>query len=207
MPDYTTDPTEADLKTWLLGTGLVEDFAQGPAAALDYAGAMATAVNEWKLATGYRAGFVAGSSDTSLEYYPREIRNRVLYLQTGLVSLTSLLIGESAATEGRDFILGPSGAGVMGQPFKRVEFLGYLPCGADVIRVTGKIGYATEYPVNVWKAIVTRAAEKLSPQLGLQISGGIGGLRADDVALRFNGAGSLINDSQTWRTLVRQYKF
>ncbi|HEY0073417.1 MAG TPA: hypothetical protein VGB77_04885 [Abditibacteriaceae bacterium] len=165
MNDYQNQPAIADLQ------GLLESSNCFDAAwNLDLQGALDSAIPQWKQDTEYNPFLSTGQTITRT--FPAPRNSRVLFLQTGLIELTTLSVRAYPGAElqeltlGVDFVLEPVGASDEDRPFTRVRFLRSV--SGEVV-IEGVFGYALQYPPNAFRAVVRRAALDLAPEIALRL--------------------------------------
>lgn len=164
-------PGTAEFEVFLYGSGL---FAANPTAlqkALDLQAALNSGVERFEEKVKYWP-FISTGSDTTRTY--NAPRGRILDLNGGLVSLTSLVTDVTYAnsagltrTNLQHFGLEPSDAPSNGLPYTRIEMYvrpGYYPAS---IQVTGKFGYCldADLPSSARRGVMALAADELMPQI------------------------------------------
>jgi hypothetical protein len=186
MP-YTTYPTGQDM------TRFFETLPVTVSDDLDADALIADAVAEWETRTGWYPYLSTGQAQTRLFDPPRE--GRVLSLEGGLLSLSSLAIGvipdqtgsyqDGVGTAGTvlvnnlNFYLAPRNAAVRGQAFTEVEFLSRVRGVPQSVGVTGVWGRVPEVPDDVWRVILGYGAFLAVPEMGLSATNGL--VKVDDV--------------------------
>jgi hypothetical protein len=195
MP-HAAYPTAADLQAFLRG------LSTPLPAGLDLAALeekVADAVAEWEERTGWRP-YLAPSAPVTLLYDPPSPTagaafatgwrgGRILELKTGLLSLTSLTVTDTAYTLGQDFWLRPNNAAPRGLPYTEIEFLGPVFGLPQSVAVGGVFGCVAQLPDTTWRRIIERAASLSVPELSVAISGGVAQVRTENTLVQFAGSG------------------
>ncbi len=204
-PEKTAYPDGVSLQKFLgnLGLDLPPD--------LDLDVKVEDASAEWESRTGWGPYLSTGQVTTRLFDPPRQ--GRSLYLQGGLLSLTSLAVGvvpgpdgsyaDSGASAGTlltpnlNFYLRPQNAAVRGLAVTEVEFLSRLGGVPQSVAVAGVWGRSLLVPGDVWQAVLQKAALDCLPELGISLTGGL--VKIEDVQyLTGSGGSPLLNAAGQW---------
>lgn len=188
-------PVAGDVWEFLIGAGLMASSGLSEAERfLDLDGAAAWARDRFEERTG-RLPFLGDTDDVTLYFDPPgpDSRqgmgygtsylggSRILQLDCGLISLTSLTVGYSIdasgtqLTEHRDFDLYPLNAAAREKPWEWIEFRVRQWGPPRSIQLVGKRGYRPDgqIPDGAWQCVVQGAAEHLGPQLQAALTEGV----------------------------------
>jgi hypothetical protein len=191
-------PTVAELKTFLLGAGLVTDATIPPDSYLDYQGAIDTATGDWEQYCGWKP-FLIDSSDVTRYYDPPN--GKVLRFGAGLSTLTSVTVNGTALTLNTDFFLKDENAVADGLPYTYLELL-YRQWGLPrSVVIIGKWGRVSTVPAAVKDAVLARSASGLLTQIGLRNSqGGLTESRLEGAITEKYGASNVLAFQNSWDT-------
>lgn len=237
MPNYTQYPAGIDLIQRLKNIGLSgvvssnDDVIAG--INMDADSIMLAAVSEFEYETDY-VPFLAGSQDTTRSYDPSGperrhsghvysvIRGGSKYLEIdgGLVSLTSVVTGITFDDTGtpqtgitrvlnRDFTIRPENAPARNRPYEWIEFFFPMYGMANSIQITGKFGFCTTLPAQVWRAILDRGVAIVLNDTTPAVNNGVIRWQEADSAeafaeMPFEKVIALID--RRWRKTIEQYK-
>lgn len=200
-------PSPANLKDFLAGAGIVASPPAGDALLLDYAGAVAEALELFEDQTGYHP-FMAAVADATRHYSPDG--SDVLDLRGGVAAaLTSLTVGYSptsagtALTVNQDYWLKPINALAEGRPANYIQFAGRQSGTERSIVIVGKFGYCANgaIPEAAYQAVLRLASVRLLPQIQSMASqGGLKRLTEGDVTYEWD----LTSFSNVWQADARR---
>lgn len=206
MP-YDSYPTATDLQTYVTDSGLTAPTN------FDFQSKVDSAVKEWEERTGWFP-FLAQKGDETFKLDQTDrgwgwgtgwgyfgggfgtwrAGTRILDLECGVLSITSMSINGVYLKEGCDYRLLPLNARRQGWPFTCIDFMGYSfawsIAGASEVTIVARCGFCTELPADAWQAILRRAFAEAVPQLSMNISGGLLERRRGDEQQRFGGPGN-----------------
>lgn len=119
--------------------------------------------------TGHRP-FLGAAPATSRTFTPPRDGDRLLRLNTGLISLTSIVYLGETLVQNTDFYLLPENASANSKPYISIRFnrsLTTVPVDTEAapLTITGVWGYGTTLPQEVWEAIRCGAAWKLAQSM------------------------------------------
>lgn len=207
MP-YPTYPLADDLQAFLGTPGL--DIPP----TLDLASKVESAIDEWEERTGWGPYLSTGQPEMRL--FDPPCHSKSLYLQSGLLSLTSLKVGVVPRADGsyapgsgtllinnRNFYAHPKNAAVRGLVATEIEFLSPVRGVPQSIAITGVWGRVLQVPGDVWQAVLQKAAALCAPELAVGISGGVYERREGDEMVRFGGSadgGPLAQQIALWES-------
>jgi hypothetical protein len=172
----STFPGDSDIESLLTGSGLTVPSGYS------FSGLGAWAQGEFQQRTG-RVPFLEDSVDVARVFDPPGGRSKLepsfylggeklLELKAGLLSCNAVAVGVTpdnpdgqAMDLARQLRLLPSNAAVEGKPYSQIEF--YFPVyGApNSIVVTGKWGYSSAVPDDVWAACLRLGAAKAAADI------------------------------------------
>lgn len=159
-------PLPADVQSWLTIAGawdVTDDLSDTLQAAID------GAVDTFQENTGWTP-FLAADTDSTRYFDAPGARQpsgrtgggKKLFLDGGLVSLTSLKIDGVLQTAGSDFFLQPYN----NETCTKVLFDAGVYCESKGIEIVGRWGYGTVIPEAVWEAVRDKAASRMLASLG-----------------------------------------
>lgn len=189
MP-YSAYPTEADLARFLQ----VPMSGTVPEAVSAFLASQVGAARA-DLEQECNRTFLAPTTAVTRYYDPPTDRARVLFMDdfatvTGIVYQPTGSNAETL-TAGVDYVLEPRNGPSEGRPYTQVRFLNrgwMLPLNSALygsLAITGRRGYATTLPDNVWLAILTRAAANLWQAYRAGITQGVLGFTEGDLKIDF----------------------
>jgi len=156
-------PTPAEVQAHLTLAGAWGDISDDLSSVIQ--GAIDATVRDFEDQTGWNPFLAAAADSTryfdapgpySNGYLGRTGGGNKLELDGGLLSVTSLTVDGVTKMEGDDFQLRSPGGG---WPNTKVLFLnGRVYSEPNGIVITGKWGFSTEIPANVWEAVRDKAA-------------------------------------------------
>lgn len=153
--DLTAYPDEEDVQLLLQSAKLwpADSDSAGQALALQQAEIAALGAKaEFERMTGWLP-FLAGPSATTRTFDATDF-NGVLDLHGGLLSSPTVTVSGSAYTVDTNFYLDPANAAGQGKAWTSLRFWGHIAPGRpNQISVTGRFGYCTSLPADVWQAI------------------------------------------------------
>lgn len=151
---------------------------------LDLAGALNKATDDLQQDSGYKPFKAARDAQGNLIETERKFTpdgptvrsytalvggSRVLFLGTGLLSLSQLTIDGTEFTQDVHFWLEPESAIEEGEPFTRIRF-DYGPrCKRQGIAITGVWGFCAELPETVYQGHLAKAALHLAPVISSRL--------------------------------------
>lgn len=136
MPLPSAIPTEEDLGAVLEGAGLITGIPEsGTEQYSALTRALGTALSRLKTETGWKP--FEGESQTRT--YTSDGTN-MLFLDSGLLDLDTLLISGDEYTPDTDFYLLPENAALDGEPYTLIEFMFDLPTTRKAISIEGTWG-------------------------------------------------------------------
>lgn len=177
-------PTTSDLTTFLTSIGVTAP------AAIDEAVILATATAEFEQRTGRRK-FEGDSAATGTRYtlpWPQG-KNVILQISdvwnspTVTINYTGVGTGLTL-TEWTDYEHLPVNHANSGLPVEAIRFVDCPNLDPGGILITGKLGYASSMPSDVFQAILSRAAALVLTQMAGQ-SGSISDQKQGDRQVRF----------------------
>lgn len=217
----TAYPVGGDVWEFLIGAGLMETSPDAAQQFLDLDGAAEWARDHFENKTGR---FV-DTEDVALYFDPPgpDTHNargsaiafmggsRTLFLDSPLISLTSLTTGYSpdaagdVLTEHVDFDLYPLNAASRNKPWEWIEFRARQWGPPRSIVLVGKRGYRPDgtIPNGVWQPLVQGAAEHLGPQLQAALTKGVIEWSEADVKEKYD-YDPLGKQLDRWRTRFEQ---
>ncbi len=185
------------------------------------------AIEEWEHTTGWHP-FLKDSQDVMRLFDPPGAPNRhaatfgafawrgggrILELDGGLLTVTSLVVGYSSQTAGtaltanQQYWLLPRNAAAIAHPYQRVEFASPQWGQSGSIAITGKWGYCAEdaIPGSVRLAILCYAAFlAIAEHAGMQ-SGGMQSIKlADGAGYQYPAEGQFAQQAKQWAAYWRQ---
>lgn len=208
--------SENNLATKLASCGVVDttgaDFMKiGLAAKLD------AALEAWEQETGWVPFVSSGATETRFYDPPGPppsrggfgIRGggRLLSLDGGLLSLTSVVVNGQEYDPANQLRLKPDNAAARRKPVTRIEFSRPVLGPAQCVAVTGVWGYSREWPEDARQAVLDWAAHLCVPELALQISRGLYQWRQGDEQERYGGSGDsgpLAAENALWERNFRE---
>lgn len=139
--------------------------------------------------------FLAPATAVTRYYDPPTDRARVLFIDD-FATVTGIVyqpVGSSAETltASTDYVLEPRNGPSESRPYTQVRFLNrswMLPLSSTLygsIAITGRRGYATSLPDNIWLAILARAAGNLWQAHRAGVTQGILGFTEGDLKIDF----------------------
>lgn len=154
----TSYPTAAEFQDYCL------TYDYGTPGDLEATRIMAAAVKEWDKIVGVRHFLV--SEDTTLEIHPQQIqadhRGWIWDLIEPLAELpTSIYSGATATSAGTLFTINRDYRFEGYAPYTQIIF---IQKPLDILKVTGKFGYCTEFDADVTDAVLTLGAARLVEQ-------------------------------------------
>lgn len=181
-------PVNSDVQARLTASGLTTTVNT---ARLDIM--IAAAVGWWERETGYLPFKAATQTRTydppgsvSGAYAATKGGGKVLRLDCGIVSLTSLSISTVTKTINSDFWLKPANANDAGKPYEWIEFLGPVYGLPDAISIVGSWGYASTIPELAWQSVLDLAAGAYAvPELAQALAGGALSAKLGDEAISY----------------------
>jgi hypothetical protein len=224
MPiDYTIAPTNQDVYNLLAQASFLKTAMAGFTGEYleSVAGAAAT---EWNKRTNYHP-FVAPELASAKRFDPpgpsRRGRyqggGRLLNLRAGLVELTSLKLqplddpsDSETLVEGEDFFLEDANAPADGKPYTQVRFARNIWGKPQSLLITGRWGYADEYPADAWEAIRQYAA--LLALTGLNIEQDVASISQPGLTKELDTVGTitpkdiLIEWPKLFRAAAKRYR-
>ena len=162
MPDYTQYPLMADVRNLLMSSAFWPTDANKQVLAEEQASIGALAVGaEWERRTGWTP-FLADAA-ASTWYWDYTDPYGELSFDGGFVSVSSVTINGTAQTLNTQYVLEPRNAGNIGRPYTHLNMrYGYstmtYPSTANAIAVTGRRGFCTTLPADVWQTLQDAAA-------------------------------------------------
>ena len=163
-------PADSDVEALVTGSGVSvpSNFI--------FTGYASAAIAEFEKLTGYEPFFADGTDRTRKFDPPGATPNarafamqrggeRVLALQSGIVSVTSLTVSGKTCVLGTDYRLRPANADAKGRPWTWIEFMVPQWGQPDDVLVTGKWGYSLQVPDDAWQAIVRLAACRVAEDI------------------------------------------
>lgn len=162
--------------------------------------AVEAAIAAWNAAVGYVDWpWLAETGDSDWTFDPA---GSMLFLRGGYVSITSVTTGISynsttGAAEGGTprvlnvgYLRNPSS----GTPIRSLRWLGGYPCGIRSIIITGRRGFTTTIPDDVWNAIRAKAASIVYGSAYNASSNGLKSINigSGDLAVTFGGSSELM---------------
>lgn len=195
-----------EVKTYLEATGLIATPPSEQESLLDFAGVAHSAEQAFLQSVRWFP-FVSEGTTQTRQFDPPS--GRLLDLQGGLLSLTSVTVSGMTLTPNVDVFLSPQNAGYAGLPYSGLEFY-RNPCGRKrSISVTGVWGRVTSLPDDVREGLLAKAATLLAPQLHAYISRGLSKWREGDVEQWSHGE-NFANIEASWTQIyadtVRRYR-
>jgi hypothetical protein len=170
---HTTFPEDSDITTFVTGAGVIVPSG------FSWVGYGVKSQREFERRTRRRP-FLKDASDVERSFNPpamegsRGISGAVIDLDAGLLSLTSIYMDVTydnpdgvLLVQGRDFVLTPANAPVIGEPWRYVQLLEpfyivhqplYAARQTQSVKVTGRWGYSDEVPEDVWKCCLALGA-------------------------------------------------
>lgn len=174
-------PTDTDIKDRCNNLGMFSGVASGTQTAL-CSGKSVAIIAEWERRVGWNP-FLSTGLDEIRIYDPPGGRGRygqgpgvqmggdkLMFLQTGIITLTSLLINYSPTYAGdtktveTDFMLEP----YFTTPKTRIRFFWQLTGAPKSIKITAKWGYSLTVPDDVWEGLVMYGVFLVAKQFILQ---------------------------------------
>ena len=208
MPDQAAYPTDADLLELIQSTGVI-DTSGTNFGRMRLQDKIDSAIGDWEQRTGWEP-FLADGVDVTRLYDPPgpnvtrqggilNLRGggKKLFLDAGLVALTSLNVAGIAYELGTMFWLRPDNAPARRKPFTWIEFLVPVFGSPQSVSITGRWGFWTAIRQQVFEAVLQHAAELCVPQIALNVSNGL--YKVDDV--QYAGSGGmtpLSTERQEW---------
>ena len=181
-------PTQAEVLTYLAGA----NFTVSPA--LVTAGRIASAVGMIEQATGW-IPFLRDSNDTTRPFNPPGFGGkryatprgggRMLRLDKGLVTLTSLSVSGVAQVLGTDFFLK---AFRSDGPYELVEFAGPVHGNIQCISIVGKWGFSATIPDLVWEACMLFTGSLVATALRESVIAGGSKFEEGDESVSYDSA-------------------
>lgn len=178
----------------------------------------AAAAVEWERAVDLRP-FLAGSADTTRRLDATTLKNGILLLDRPLAALTSIsyqTIGDTSGTvlvPETEYHAEPTSATGDLRPYEQIAFAGHRwpsPLGYPYrgsVYVTGRWGYTTTVPDDVWEAIRSRAALKVFGLNRFGTTGGVSSLKEADRAVTYAPLAEALSAwKDAWTSAVRAYK-
>ncbi len=151
-------PTEEELGTFLVAAGLASTAPDtgvlGPY--------IQQAVDQFERSTGW-VPFLEEASAHDY-YFDAPEWGASLDLLSGFTTITAVVTGYSPESSGNtltlneDYYLVAYNAALDGSPFTKIDFRSTPPSGMRSIVVTGKKGFASSIPADVYQAVLQRAA-------------------------------------------------
>lgn len=204
-------PAEDDLAALIESAGLTVPPL------LDLQSKLDGAVAEWEARTGWQPYLSTGESERRL--FDPPAAGRSLYLQGGLLSLTSLAVGVvpdptgaygavsgSVLVNNLNFYLRPQNAIARGLAITEVEFLSRVRGVPQSVAITGVWGRVLAVPGDVWQTLLKMAALSCAPELALSISRGLAEVREGDEMRRFasSGVSPLSAERDRWEKEIKK---
>jgi hypothetical protein len=155
MPDYSRYPNATDIENKLKSASFwpSDSDTNKVLLAREQAAIGANlAVAEWENLTGWKP-FLSISSTPQTRYYHGTDENGFLNLRTGLLTLTGVTLDSTARVlsgGSQNVWATPVNAAADGEPYTELDFGGYITHRNNRIAVTGRWGYCTEVPADVW---------------------------------------------------------
>ena len=186
----TAYPTEQDLLNKLISSGVLDDSCDTDAPDYDYQLYIKSAIIEFERRTGY-IPFLAETADSTAYFDPpgadRFKTNyagygwrgggRILEIESGYTSVTSVTIGYSPTTVGTiltpnvQYFLRNANAALIGNPKTTIEFSWPQWGGGESIVIIGKRGFSTTVPEDAFQAIVNIGSIELLQMILTQRTG------------------------------------
>lgn len=187
-PDYTRNPNDSDVQTFLTAAGM---WASGYSAV--NVGIAAGIVRQFEQITG-RTPMLAAASDASFYFDGPDYRQGAnlsggvpMPLPLCFVSISEIAYGCDSTnttgtlyTIGDDVLLKPRNRSTQGVPIEAIEFHDFFSSAPENLRVKGKVGSFTTWPEDAWHACVMGSAAALADLIGAAAGGGITTMRDDD---------------------------
>lgn len=204
-------PTANDLQTYLTNAGLYDADQHPDLDALSKAAATA-----WERVTGW-IPFLSSGTDAARTFIvqPRRTDNylprwasRRLFLQAGILSVTSITVNGTALTQGEDWDFLPRTGAEMAPPYTDI----WLNCALAPVVITGKWGYCETLPDDVRQIILQAAAQAAFPQIEFASTGGVQSVQTLTAKVTFSGsngstfARTAVNWDSIYRDAVLDYK-
>lgn len=198
MPDFNAYPTaesiEAKLKSmafWPADSETTKVALARNQAAIGAAAASA----EWETITGWKP-FLSTSATPVERVYDGSDHCGEIDLRAGLLSLTSVTIGETAQVitgASRNVWLYPANAAADGEPYTKLRFGVYGGMGwygsPNQITVIGRWGYCTTLPGDVYEQILGHGA--LITLIGSENAGDVSSISQDGFAISYDPVGRI----------------
>jgi hypothetical protein len=221
----TAYPTGAsgDLMRFLVGAGMIDDPPSGIQTYIDLDSKVADARAKWENTTGYKPFLGATQTryfdppgpHSSRSYSQLKGGRSVLWLDTGLVSVTSVTVDTVAYTQTapgsstlNDYWLEPANAPDDGRPYEQINFWGPVYGLPNSVVVVGTWGFGAAIPDDAFQGMLNDAAAECTELPGL-VSRGLVNWKRDSITQTFgeNPLGSLFERwGRTARNARMRYK-
>jgi hypothetical protein len=178
-------PVGSDLAAALVARGILTEV---PADTTELSDIMSGVCTEFERDSGW-VPYLYPGGETTRTFDPPN--TPVLFMNVGLIDITTFTVSDDAQTADVDYWLEPAGSG----PYTRIRFA-YQPSGnPQTIEINGQWGYTTVLSADVERALIGKAIVRY---LETQSNGviGLGGsptrLKQDDVEKEFGENGTLV---------------
>jgi hypothetical protein len=192
-------PVGSDLAAALVARGILTAV---PADTTELSDIMSGVCTEFERDSGWLP-FLYPGGETTRTFDPPT--TPVLFLNVGLLDITTFEVSDTAQVAGEDYWLEPAGSG----PYTRIRFA-YQPAGEpQSIEINGEWGYTTVLPADLERALIGKAvAVYLRDTANAYV--GIGGvptrIKQDDVEKEYGENGTLIKQfERAYANAVSRY--
>lgn len=205
---YPAYPQPADLQTFILSTGLITDVTTGAIGNVNWQVKCDAARQEMEQDTD-RVFLPV----TQTRYYNPPSNNKgILFVKDDILSITSMTCYGVAFIENTDFWLQPYNAGLLNDPYKRIEFSRrFFPTTSNAdhraLIITGVFGFSQQIPAQVWHGVLCRAAWNMRTELALFRTRGLIESKAGDEMEMYAGrtGGTLVSmEAANWDAIYTQ---
>jgi len=213
-------PQGIELGVLLRSAGMIDANPTDTQQLHDFDAACNSAATRFGRVTGYTP-FLANATDVLRKFDPpgptidgtrygwrTRGGQRILRLDNGLVSLTSVTTNvdpQNAGTVrvlGTDFFLRPTNAVAEGRPWQEIEFTVPVWGIQESIHILGKWGYGATVPDDAWDAMIYMAAGRIVPQISADLHSGMSQIKLGNDSFSFPTGGPFATTLALWKSHI-----